>query len=79
MAYLLINQKPYEETAFENEAELERAVVENKKFIFGLDTILLDYKRKVGSKGSRNTGIPDGFLIDFNDTKNPKLFLLRTN
>jgi hypothetical protein len=76
MAYLLINQKPYEESPFENEAELERAVVENKKFIFGLDTILLDYKRKVGSKTSRNAGIPDGFLIDFNDTKNPKLFFI---
>ncbi|MCH7826592.1 MAG: hypothetical protein IIC75_01245 [Bacteroidetes bacterium] len=49
MVYLLINKKPYEESPFENEAELERAVVENKKFIFGLDTILLDYKRKVGS------------------------------
>lgn len=76
MVYLLINKKPYEESPFENEAELERAVVENKKFIFGLDTILLDYKRKVGSQGSRNTGIPDGFLIDFNDTKNPKLFFI---
>ena len=76
MAYLLINQKPFEESGFENEAELERAVVENKKFIFGLDTILLDYKRKVGGKASRNAGIPDGFLIDFNDTKNPKLFFI---
>ena len=76
MVYLIINKKPYEESPFENEAELERAVVENKKFIFGLDTILLDYKRKIGSKGSRNTGIPDAFLIDFNDTKNPKLFFI---
>ena len=76
MAYLLINQKPYEESSFENEAELERAVVKNKRFIFGEDTILLDYKRKVGSKKSKNVGIPDGYLIDFDDTKNPMLYFI---
>ncbi|MCH8032260.1 MAG: hypothetical protein IH950_00700 [Bacteroidetes bacterium] len=76
MAYLLINQKPYEESSFENEAELERAIVKNKKFIFGEVTILLDYKRKVGAKKSKNVGIPDGYLIDFDDTKNPRLYFI---
>ncbi|MCJ7553562.1 MAG: hypothetical protein MUO34_06720 [Ignavibacteriaceae bacterium] len=76
MAYLLINQKSYEEVSFENEAELEKAVVQNKKFIFGEDTVLLDYKRRVGSKKSKNTGVPDGFLFDFTNNKNPRLFFI---
>lgn len=76
MAYLLIDQKSFEEVSFENEAELEQAVVKNKKFIFGEDTVLLDYKRKVGGKKSRNTGIPDGFLFDFTNNKNPRLFFI---
>lgn len=76
MSYLLINQKSYEEVTFENEAELEQTVVQNKKFIFGEDTVLLDYKRKVGSKKSKNTGIPDGFLFDFTNNKNPRLFFI---
>ena len=46
MTYLLINQKPYEESPFENEAELERAVVENKKLIFGYGTIKLYLPKK---------------------------------
>jgi hypothetical protein len=76
MAYLLINQKSFEEVSFENEAELERSVVSNKEFIFGTDTVLIDYKRKVGSRKSKNTGIPDGFLIDFGNSKNPRLFFI---
>ena len=76
MTYLLINQKSFEEVSFENEAELEQAVVQHKKFIFGDDTVLLDYKRKVGTKKSKNTGIPDGFLFDFTNNKNPRLFFI---
>ena len=67
MSYILIGEKTYEETAFENEDELERAAVKNKKYIFGTETILIDFKRKVGSKSSKNVGIPDGFLIDFSN------------
>ncbi|MBN1860325.1 MAG: hypothetical protein JW840_02565 [Candidatus Thermoplasmatota archaeon] len=76
MSYILIDEKTFEETAFDNEDELERAVVDNKKYIFGDETVLIDLKRKVGQKGSKNTGIPDGFLIDFSNANKPQLFFV---
>ncbi|MGE5444098.1 MAG: hypothetical protein ACM3SR_05765 [Ignavibacteriales bacterium] len=65
MAYILIGNKPFEETAFDDEEELGVATIKNKKYIFGDDVVYIDYKRKIGAKGSRISGIPDGFLIDF--------------
>jgi hypothetical protein len=76
MSYILIGDKTFEETAFENEDELEHAVVANKKYIFGNETVLIDIKRKVGAKKSKNTGIPDGFLIDFSNINKPQLFFV---
>ncbi len=76
MSLILIENKTFEETAFENEDELERAVVKNKNHIFGDETVLIDYKRKIGSKKSKNTGIPDGFLIDFSNINKPQLFFV---
>ena len=76
MSYILIGNKTFEETAFDDESELETAVVSNKEYIFGENTILLDYKRKVGTKKSKNAGIPDGFLIDFSNTNKPQLFFV---
>lgn len=76
MSFILIDKKIYEETSFLNENELERAVVQNKEFVFGSNVVLLDYKRKVGTKKSRNNGIPDGFIIDFDNSKNPRLFFV---
>jgi hypothetical protein len=76
MSYILIQNKAYEETSYVNEEELEKATVENKYYIFGNETILIDYKRKTGAKDSKNTGIPDGFLIDFSNGKKPRLFFI---
>jgi hypothetical protein len=76
MAYILIEDKTFEETSFDNEQELEGAVVQNKEYIFGAATVLINYKRKTGAKESRNTGIPDGFLIDFTTPKRPQLFFV---
>ena len=70
----MIGDKPFEETAFDDEEELRIAAVKNKKNIFGDDVVYIDYKRKVGAKGSRISGIPDGFLIDFSNPENPQLF-----
>jgi hypothetical protein len=76
MAYILINKNTFEETSYNNEEELEKAAVENKQYIFGHDTVLIDYKRKTGAKGSQISGIPDGFLIDFSNSKKPRLFFV---
>jgi hypothetical protein len=76
MACLLINDKTFEEVSYSNEEELERAAATNKNHIFGINNVFIDYKRKVGSKNSRNIGIPDGFLIDFSNSQKPQLFFV---
>ena len=76
MTYLLVHNKTFEEAPFDVEAELENAVVNNKIHIFGNTSVLINYRRKTGIKNSKNTGVPDGFLIDFSDNKKPKLFFV---
>lgn len=76
MPYLLINQKPFEEVSFDQENELEQAVIKNKEFIFGPNIVYLDYKRRVGDKESVHIGIPDGFLFDFSNLNKPQLFFV---
>lgn len=44
MSFILLNKNLYEETHFDNEAELEKVVYDNKNFILGESTVLLDYK-----------------------------------
>ncbi len=76
MPSILIGNESFEEAPFENEAEIESASIKNKRFIFGQDCVYFDYKRRTGSKDSRNIGIPDGFLIDFSSPKKPQLFFV---
>lgn len=76
MTYVLIHNKPFQETQYDNEDELESAVIKNKNHIFGDDIVYIDSKIKTGGKGQRNTGIPDGFLIDFSYPEKPQLFFV---
>jgi hypothetical protein len=76
MPAILIEDISFEEAPFENEAELESATIKNKRYVFGQDCVYFDYKRRTGSKQSRNIGIPDGFLIDFSNPKKPQLFFV---
>jgi hypothetical protein len=76
MPSILIGDKSFEEVPFENEADLESAAISNKRYIFGEDCVYFNYKRRTGAKESRNVGIPDGFLIDFSNSKKPQLFFV---
>lgn len=76
MPSILIGDKNFEEVPFENEAELESATIKNKRYILGDSCVYFDYKRRTGVRDSRNTGIPDGFLIDFSNSKKPQLFFV---
>jgi hypothetical protein len=76
MPSILIGTKSFEEVPFENEAELESATIKHKRYILGDTCVYFDYKRRTGSRNSRNTGIPDGFLIDFSNSKEPQLFFV---
>lgn len=53
---------------YKSEAELERMIIEHSSEIFGKDALYLNLKKKIASmKGT--SGIPDGFLIDFENNK----------
>lgn len=74
MARIISGSKEYSLYDFDNEAEFEKAVIENHKYLFGKDAVYIDIKRKIGRDNHR--GIPDAFLIDFYDTNKPQLYII---
>ena len=76
MVTLLIDKEKYDILGFDGEPDFEKAVIENSEALFGKETIYVDIKRRIGPSDSRNKGIPDGYLIDFSDSKNPQLYFV---
>src|SRR3989338_4468105 len=74
MAKIIIRNKEYSLYDFDNEAEFEKAVIENQKYLFGKDSVYVDVKRLIGYGNHR--GIPDAFLFDFYDAKKPQLYII---
>lgn len=74
MARIILNHNEYSLYDFDNEAEFEKAVIENQKYLFGKDSVYVDVKRRIGRDSHR--GIPDAFLIDFYDAKKPQLYIV---
>lgn len=74
MARIILKNNEYSLYDFDNEAEFEKAVVENQKYLFGKDSVYVDVKRRIGRDNHR--GIPDAFLIDFYDSKKPQLYIV---
>lgn len=76
---MLWNKKEkYTEMPFEKEADLEIAVNEVKDELFGSNRIYLDDKKKIGRKG-KTKNLPDGYLLDFANPKDPKLFVIEND
>lgn len=65
----------YSEKEYKLEAEFEKLVVDNSKTFFGEKTIYVDAKKKIDNN-SLGGVIPDGFLFDFSDKKNPEFYLV---
>jgi len=65
----------YAEMKYNLESEFERLVVENSKTFFGENTIFVDAKKKIDNNSFGGV-IPDGFLFDFSDKKNPEFYLV---
>ncbi|MCL6566470.1 MAG: hypothetical protein K6U09_08615 [Acidobacteriia bacterium] len=59
---------------YENEADLEAAIVEVQAALFGPHRIYLDTKKKIGAKGGLRN-IPDGYLIDLSG-RQPRLYVI---
>ncbi len=74
MTLIWTNNGPYCRTEYENEADLEKAILRVQDTLFGPDRIYLDIKKKIGAKGGiRN--IPDGYIIDLSAQK-PRLYVV---
>src|SRR3954462_14108598 len=64
----------YRLVEYENEADLESAIIQVQSSLFGHDRYYLDIKKKIGTKGHIQN-IPDGYLIDLNGHR-PRLYVV---
>ena len=64
----------YRMAGYADEADLEAAIIEVQRDLFGANRIYLDVKKKIGAKGVMRN-IPDGYLIDLNH-KEPRLYVV---
>ena len=58
---------------YQLEKDFEQDVVANYRHIFGSNTVYIDIKKKIGDN---IVTIPDGYLIDFTFTNNPRLYII---
>lgn len=65
----------YQPEPFEKENDLEKAIIEVQKDLFGESRIYIDVKKKIGLYGKKQN-IPDGYLIDLSSKKEPKLYVV---
>jgi hypothetical protein len=67
--------KQYANDPFENESQLEAAIAQVSKDLFGPNRIYLNVKKLIGAKG-KIKNVPDGYLIDLTSKKKPRLLVL---
>lgn len=72
---ILKADKKYSEQSFQKEEDLERIVQTKSKLLFGQKTIYIEVKNRIDSKFLGAT-IPDGFLFDLTDEKNPEFYIV---
>jgi hypothetical protein len=59
---------------YENESDLEAAILQVQDRLFGQNRFYLDVKKRIGTKGSVQN-VPDGYLLDLSGTK-PRLYVV---
>src|SRR5207245_3928821 len=74
MSMIWTKRGSYRRVAYEDEADLEAAIVEVQAGLFGPSRIYLDVKKKIGAKGGLRN-IPDGYLIDLSG-RQPRLYVV---
>jgi len=72
---LFTGSKVYSEHQFDKEIDFEREIVQNSKLFFGVNSIYIDAKRKIGASSLGNS-IPDGFLFDLSDINAPEFYIV---
>lgn len=74
MALIWTNSDQFHSIGFKSEADLEDAILQIKRELFGPARFYLDVKKKIGAKGGiRN--IPDGYVLDLTGPQ-PRLFVV---
>lgn len=74
MSIIWSNQNTYQYRNYQNEKDLENAILQVQADLFGSHRIYLDIKKRIGLKGSKQN-IPDGYLIDLS-SKTPQLYVV---
>jgi len=69
------SSKQFLDEPFEKEDELEKAVIELARPLFGESRFYLDVKKKIGGSG-KIKNIPDGYLLDLSSKLEPKLYIV---
>ncbi len=72
---LFRNNSVYTPYQFELESDFEKEIVQNSKLFFGVHSIYIDAKKKIGAKSLGNS-IPDGYLFDLSDKDNPEFYIV---
>lgn len=72
---IYLNGTRYSEKQYKQESDFERLVIDNAKTFFGQKAIFVDSKKKIDNTSFGGV-IPDGFLFDFSDRKNPEFYLV---
>lgn len=73
MEKLLIDNKVYSYYEYPLEKEFEQIIVEKSAHIFGKNSIYIDIKKRIGDS---ILTIPDGYLIDFSFSADPRLYII---
>lgn len=71
-------EEKYKEYPYQKESELEETVHIVKSELFGKNRIYIDDKKKIGAKGKTNN-LPDGYLIDLSNHREPKIFVVEND
>jgi predicted transport protein len=72
---LFTNNRTYYQFHFDKEVDFEKEIVLNSKQFFGTNSIYIDAKQKIETKGL-GTSVPDGFLFDLSDKDNPEFYIV---
>ena len=73
MEHIVSGNDIYYLKEYQLEKDFEQDVVANYRHIFGNDTVYIDIKKKIGDN---IVTIPDGYLLDFTFSNNPRLYII---
>jgi len=74
MPKLVYGDKHFTPHDYETEKDFELEVVRHAKAIFGLESLYVDVKKRIGEDNI--VTIPDGYLIDFSFVASPRLYIV---